>query len=49
MLLEILAFALCTVPLSVQVLQTDHAYVTYLMLQRQLSHSNGSKLDHRQI
>jgi hypothetical protein len=27
----------------------DHAYCTYLMLQRQLSHLNGRKLDHRQV
>jgi hypothetical protein len=27
----------------------DHAYLTYLMLQRQLSHLNGRKLDHRQF
>jgi hypothetical protein len=29
--------------------KADHAYLTYLMLQRQLSHSNGRKLDHRQF
>jgi hypothetical protein len=28
--------------------KVDHAYLTYLMLQRQLSHFNGRKLDHRQ-
>jgi hypothetical protein len=27
----------------------DHAYLTYLMLQRQLSHLNGRKLDHHQV
>jgi hypothetical protein len=27
----------------------DHAYVTYLMLQRQLGHLNGRKLDYRQV
>jgi hypothetical protein len=27
----------------------EHAYITYLMLQRQLSHLNGRKLDHRQV
>jgi hypothetical protein len=30
-------------------LYRDHAYLTYLMLQRQLSHLNGRKLDHRQV
>jgi hypothetical protein len=29
--------------------KADHAYLTYLMLQRQLSHLNGRKLDHRQV
>jgi hypothetical protein len=29
--------------------RADHAYLTYLMLQRQLSHLNGRKLDHRQV
>jgi hypothetical protein len=29
--------------------KADHAYLTYLMLQRQLSHMNGLKLDHRQV
>jgi hypothetical protein len=28
---------------------TDDAYITYLMLQRQSSHLNGRKLDHRQV
>jgi hypothetical protein len=27
----------------------DNAYITYLMLQRQLSHLNGRKLDHGQV
>jgi hypothetical protein len=27
----------------------DHAYLTYLVLQRQLSHLNGCKLDHRPL
>jgi hypothetical protein len=27
----------------------DHAYLTYLSLQQQLSHLNGRKLDHRQV
>jgi hypothetical protein len=29
--------------------KADHAYLTYLMLQRQFSHLNGRKLDHRQV
>jgi hypothetical protein len=29
--------------------RADHAYLTYLMLQWQLSHLNGHKLDHRQV
>jgi hypothetical protein len=29
--------------------KAGHAYLTYLMLQRQLSHLNGRKLDHRQV
>jgi hypothetical protein len=29
--------------------KADHAYLTYLMLQRQLSHLNGRRLDHRQV
>jgi hypothetical protein len=29
--------------------KADHVYLTYLMLQRQLSHLNGRKLDHRQV
>jgi hypothetical protein len=29
--------------------KADHAYLTYLMLQRQLIHLNGLKLDHRQV
>jgi hypothetical protein len=41
--------------LSIQVLCqsrhciADHAYLTYLMLERQLSHLNGRKLDHLQV
>jgi hypothetical protein len=27
----------------------EHAYLAYLMIQRQLSHLNGRKLDHRQV
>jgi hypothetical protein len=29
--------------------KADHAYLTYLMLQGQLSHLNGRKLHHRQV
>jgi hypothetical protein len=29
--------------------RADHAYLTYLMLQWQISHLNGRKLDHRQV
>jgi hypothetical protein len=29
--------------------KADHAYLVYLMLQRQLSHLNGRKLDRRQV
>jgi hypothetical protein len=29
--------------------KADHIYLTYLMLQRQLSHLNGRKLDHCQV
>jgi hypothetical protein len=29
--------------------RADHAYLTYLLLQRQLSYLNGRKLDHRQV
>jgi hypothetical protein len=30
-------------------LKADHGYFTYHVLQRQLSHLNGRKLDHRQV
>jgi hypothetical protein len=48
MLLKILLFH------SIQVYQyrlckADHVYLTYLMLQRQLSRLNGHKLDRRQV
>jgi hypothetical protein len=36
MLLKILTFALYTSPLSVRLCKADHAYLKYLMLQRQL-------------
>jgi hypothetical protein len=38
-------------PLALQyrLCKAEYAYLTYLMLQRQLSHLNGSKLDHRQV
>jgi hypothetical protein len=29
--------------------RTDHAYLTYLMLQRLPNHLSGRKLDHRQV
>jgi hypothetical protein len=29
--------------------KADHAYLTYLMLQREVSHLNGRKLDHRKV
>jgi hypothetical protein len=29
--------------------RVDHSYITCLMLQRQLSHMNGLKLNHRQV
>jgi hypothetical protein len=29
--------------------KTDHAYLTHIMLQRQLNHLNGRKLNHRQV
>jgi hypothetical protein len=29
--------------------RADHAWLTYLMLQRQVTHLNGRKLDHRQV
>jgi hypothetical protein len=29
--------------------KADHSYLTYLILQRQLSHLNGRKLDRRQV
>jgi hypothetical protein len=47
--------SLCTIhvvyaiPLSNQALQSRSRLLTYLMLQRQLSHLNGHKLDRRQI
>jgi hypothetical protein len=32
-----------------RICKADHAYLTYLTLQRQLSHLNGRKLDRRQV
>jgi hypothetical protein len=49
MLLKILYIALYTSPLSVQACRADDAYLTYLMLQQQLSQLKGSELDHRQV
>jgi hypothetical protein len=44
-------FCFCTTHKSCQyrLCRTDHAYLTYLMLQRLPSHLNGRKLDHRQV
>jgi hypothetical protein len=50
MLLEILPFALDTQVLRhSRLCKTDHAYLTYLMLQQHLSHLNGYKLDRRHV
>jgi hypothetical protein len=49
MLLKILPFALYTSPLSVRLCKADHVFHMYLMLKWQLSHLNGSKLDHRSL
>jgi predicted DNA-binding helix-hairpin-helix protein len=49
MLLKILPFALTQVLCQNRLYRADHAYLTYLMLQRELSQMNGLKLDHRQI
>jgi hypothetical protein len=32
-----------------RICKADHAYFSYLMLQRQITHMNGRKLDHRQV
>jgi hypothetical protein len=42
-------FALYIVLCQYRLYRADHAYITYLILQRQLSHLNGRKLDHRQV
>jgi hypothetical protein len=50
LLLKILPCALYTSSLSVQALQSRSCLcLTYLMLQRRLSHLNGHKLDHRHV
>jgi hypothetical protein len=51
MLLKILPFILCTIYKYCQyrLCKADNAYLTYAVLQRQLTHLNGCKLDHRQI
>jgi hypothetical protein len=49
MLLKIIPFALYIVLCQFRLWKADHAYLTYLVLQRQLSHLNGSKLDRRQF
>jgi hypothetical protein len=46
MLLKIFPF---TSPLSAQALLSNHAYLIYLMLQWQLSHLNGHKLDRHKV
>jgi hypothetical protein len=46
---EILPFALNTSLRTVRLCKEDHACLTYLMLQRQLSHLNGRKLGNRQV
>jgi hypothetical protein len=48
MLLKFFPFALYRGPLSAEICKADHVYLTYLMLQRQLSHLKGRKLD-RQV
>jgi hypothetical protein len=42
-------FAHITCPLQSRLSKADHAYLAYLMPQRQLNHLNGRKLDHRQV
>jgi hypothetical protein len=50
MLLKILASALyIQVLCQYRLCKADHAYLTCLMLQRQLSHMNRRKLDRRQV
>jgi hypothetical protein len=46
---KILAFTIYASPLSVRALQSRSYCLTYLTLQRQLSHLNGRKLDQRQV
>jgi hypothetical protein len=48
-LLKILPFALYKVLCQYRLCKADRAYHTYLMLQRQLRHLIGRKLDHRQV
>jgi hypothetical protein len=48
MLLKIFPCVLYTSPLS-RLCKADDVCLTYLMLQWQLSHLNGRKLDHRQV
>jgi hypothetical protein len=49
MLLKILPCALYKVLCQSCFWKEHHAYLTYLMLQRQLSHLNGRKIHHRQV
>jgi hypothetical protein len=48
MLLKILSLHYIQVLSQYGLCRAAHVYLTYLMLQRQLSHLNGSKLGHRQ-
>jgi hypothetical protein len=49
MLLKILAFALYTSLCQYRLCKSDHAYLTYIILQRQISHLNSRKIDRRQV
>jgi hypothetical protein len=49
MLLKILPLPFVKVLCQYRLCKPDHAYLAYLMLQRQLSHLNGRKLDRRQV
>jgi hypothetical protein len=42
------SFYTTQVPCQYRLYRADHAYLTYFMLQRQLNHLNGRKLDCRQ-
>jgi hypothetical protein len=49
MFLKILPCVLHRSPCQHRLCRADHVYLTYLMLQRQLSHFNGRKLDSLQV